>query len=45
MTHSPDMDFNNVGEGSFFHKYSDDFEVTGVIDLFPPTLVLKSKNL
>jgi hypothetical protein len=45
MVHSPDMDFNNVGEGSFFHKYSVDFEVTGVTELFPPTLILKSKNL
>jgi hypothetical protein len=45
MVHSPDMDFNNVGEGSFFHKYSIDFEVTGVTELFPPTLILKSKNL
>jgi hypothetical protein len=45
MTHFPDMDFNRVDEGSFFHKYSEDFEVTGVTDLFPPTLVLKSKNL
>jgi len=44
MVHSPDMDFNKVGEGSFFHKYSDDFEVTGVTELFPPTLILKSKN-
>lgn len=45
MIHSPDMVFNNVGEGSFFHKYSTDFEVIGVTDLFPPTLILKSKNL
>ena len=45
MVHSPDMEFINVGEGSFFHKYSVDFEVTGVTELFPPTLILKSKNL
>jgi len=45
MTHSPDMDFNNVGEDSFFHKYSNEFEVIGETELFPPTLILKSKTL
>ena len=29
MVPTPNMDYNNVGEGSFFHKYSDDFEVIG----------------
>jgi hypothetical protein len=45
MTPTSDMDYNNVGEGSFFHKYSDMFEVIGKTELFPPTLILKSKNL
>lgn len=36
----------SVNEGTFFHKnYSDDFEIISEIDLFPPTLILKNKNL
>ncbi len=39
-----DLVYNNVGEGSFFHKYSEEFEVIGESSLYPPTLVLKSKK-
>lgn len=44
MVPTPNMDYNNVGESSFFHKYSDDFEVIGETSLYPPTLILKSKK-
>ena len=44
MIPTQDMDYNNVGEGSFFHKYSDEFELTGETKLYPPTLVFKSKK-
>jgi len=43
MTPTSDMDYNNFGKGSFFEKYNIDFDITSSTELFPPTLILKSK--
>lgn len=44
MIPSENMDYNSVGENSFFHKYSEKFDLISEVKLFPPTLVMKLKS-
>jgi hypothetical protein len=44
MNPSSDMSYNSVDENSFFSKYLDEFDLIPITNLFPPTLVMKSKR-
>jgi len=45
MEPSSDMKENRIEPGSFFYeKYFDEFEIIPETDLYPPTLILKSKK-
>jgi hypothetical protein len=43
--YNPDSNYNNFGKGSFFEKYNEEFSISSFTDLYPPTLIFKSKKL
>ena len=43
MNPSSEMSYNSVDENSFFSKYLSEFDLVPITNLFPPTLVMKSK--
>lgn len=44
MTEPTSQDLNSFGKDSFFEKYNQFFEMSSVTELYPPTLIFKSKE-